>query len=53
MIGDAASGKSTFARLFLVLCTQQEHTPPLVPFLLTAIDLVRIIKQKSLSGDST
>ena len=51
VIGDAASGKSTFARLFLILCIQNRREPQLVPFLLTTIDLVRIIKQNSLAGD--
>ena len=51
MLGDAASGKSTFARLFLVLGILQRREPRLVPFLLTTIDLVRIIKQNSLGGD--
>jgi hypothetical protein len=51
VLGDAASGKSTFARLFLVLGILQRREPRLVPFLLTTIDLVRIIKQNSLGGD--
>ena len=51
VLGDAASGKSTFARLFLVLCIQQRRDPQLVPFLLTTIDLVRIIKQNSIGAD--
>ena len=51
MIGDAASGKSTFARLFLILCIQQRREPQLVPYLVTTIDLVRIIKQNHLGGD--
>ena len=51
VVGDAASGKSTFARLFLVLCIQQRREPQLVPYLLSTIDLVRIIKQNSLGGD--
>jgi len=51
VIGDAASGKSTFARLFLILCIQQRREPQLVPYLVTTIDLVRIIKQNHLGGD--
>ena len=49
--GEAASGKSTFARLFIVTCLQQRPELQLVPYLLTTIDLVRIIKQNSLGGD--
>jgi hypothetical protein len=49
--GEAASGKSTFARLFMVRCLQQRPELLLVPFLLTTIDLMRIIKQNSLGGD--
>ena len=51
VIGEAASGKSTLARLFLVLCVQQRREPQLVPYLLTTKDLVRIMKQRSLGGD--
>ena len=51
VVGEAASGKSTFARLFLIMCIQQQQQAQLVPFLLTTIDLMRIIKQNSLSGD--
>lgn len=51
VIGEAASGKSTFARLFLSMCMQQAHGMQLVPFLVTTIDLVRAIKQNNLSGD--
>ena len=43
--GEAASGKSTFARLFIVTCLQQFSELQLVPYLLTTIDLMRIIKQ--------
>jgi hypothetical protein len=49
--GEAASGKSTFARLFMVKCLHQRPELQLVPFLLTTIDLMRIIKQNSLAGD--
>ena len=45
VVGEAASGKSTFARLFLMQCIQQQAASQLVPFLITTIDLVRIIKQ--------
>ena len=51
VIGDAASGKSTFARLFLIMCIQNRREPQLVPFLLTTIDLVRIVKQNHVGGD--
>ena len=51
VVGEAASGKSTFARLFLIMCIQQQQQAQLVPFLLTTIDLVRIIKQNNLAGD--
>ena len=44
-------GKSTLARLLLVLAIQQRREVTLVPFLLTTIDLVRIVKQNALSGD--
>ena len=48
VVGEAASGKSTFARLFLMQCIQQQAASQLVPFLITTIDLVRIIKQNDL-----
>ena len=51
VVGEAASGKSTFARLFLIMCIQQMQRTQFVPYLLTTIDLVRIIRQKGLHGD--
>jgi hypothetical protein len=48
VVGEAASGKSTFAR-FMVKCLHQRPELQLVPFLLTTIDLMRIIKQNSLA----
>ena len=50
VIGEAASGKSTFARLFLVMCIQRQQLG-LVPFLIPTIDLVRLIKQNDLTAD--
>ena len=38
-------------RLFMVMCLQQRPELQLVPFLLTTIDLMRIIKQNALGGD--
>ena len=51
VVGEAASGKSTFARLFLITCIEQTGHLQLVPYLLTTIDLVRVIKQNNLLGD--
>ena len=51
VVGEAASGKSTFARLFLIMCIQEMQGLQFVPFLLTTIDLVRVIRAKQLHGD--